>query len=1018
MSKFEEPKIVTPTEEENKASDGKDLKDFFEMVADEDKDKKEKQSKKREKGAKIVPPSELSEKETESIKNNLGVDINNKDKNNSVKKKTLSEKNQEEINKDWAKKEKPEKEEGQKEKVIEIETREVQISRYKEGLEKLRKKRDELIDKEKIENKGKKLRNLNGEIIELEEKLEFFKSEEKEPDKEKETKNKEETTEEESKESKEISELVTIRFEHEINIKKEDLENIEGFNELSLGQQLLVLENLKQATLKDIRGEGSAKSKKEMADAKFLGKIWKGISKKYQIAKIEKLTAKDIKEAGIKFHKKNLEQLTNGIRAHGPEVKMKSGYLEIQYAPGVFKDFNEAATKFSKIPDEWSKETASKEEQKKYKEAKDKYEQEKKDILNFKAEGIGEESAAIYMNNIESNIILNQLLNTHPEVEDQLKKIEDEKIWKKVLKDIVTERGIYAGAGFLTRTATISMIGAIGAPLAAAGMGGFMARKRAKETLKEREIMARKGEEDKSKEAKDFVDAEYLYESIDFLNKELTEESLSEDKKEEMIRSLKFHIEDAKNKIEDGTVNYGKKDVRLFNQYELIGKITYGTIMMRYYDINKEKYEKDIETIDGFLEKQDKEISSAQKKYVRNQVIKGAVMGAGFATAGYAIRYFSESLGWFGGSDEIKKAPSSSEVPVVGKVEEVEEISNILESKTAKKGDSPLSIAKKVYIENAEKLGYKGNIEDASEVKKWAERFSTRHIIGQYISEHPDDYKELIDKIGNPPENPVELDKWMSKVPGSTFNEVLNNKVPNLVQIGDTVSINANGNINAYDPDGKLRIGNLPIESQEIISTEDIEGIMAVENFSDLSLEQVEKIDMLFSQQLGASFEGFQSFDAAERAEKIAGLEKLINKLEKEPSSKFIKRQLQELNMVKDIWEKFGIENIEALKEELAPEVPEVPKEPILDETGTEIKGETPVGSEDNIKEIEELFKKEGSNKKAIDKVIEQVKSGKINREDFREFLFDDARKDDGFISDEERWKINAIMTKLGDKIK
>jgi len=238
------------------------------------------------------------------------------------------------------------------------------------------------------------------------------------------------------------------------------------------------------------------------------------------------------------------------------------------------------------------------------------------------------------------------------------------------------------------------------------------------------------------------------------------------------------------------------------------------------------------------------------------------------------------------------------------------------------------------------------------------------------------------------------------------------------VQIGDTVSINANGNINAYDPDGKLRIGNLPIESQEIISTEDIEGIMAVENFSDLSLEQVEKIDMLFSQQLGASFEGFQSFDAAERAEKIAGLEKLINKLEKEPSSKFIKRQLQELNMVKDIWEKFGIENIEALKEELAPEVPEVPKEPILDETGTEIKGETPVGSEDNIKEIEELFKKEGSNKKAIDKVIEQVKSGKINREDFREFLFDDARKDDGFISDEERWKINAIMTKLGDKIK
>jgi len=810
---------------------------------------------------------------------------------------------------------------------------------------------------------------------------------------------KEETTKEESKESKEISELVVVGFKEELNIKKEDIEKIEGFNELSSGQQLLVLENLKQATLKDIRVEGLVKSKKDIVEAKFLGKIWKGISKKYQIAKIEKTTAKDIKEAGIKFYKENLEQLSIGMRVNGPEVKMKGGHLEIQYADAFFVDFNEAATKFSKIPDEWSKETASKEEQEKYKEAKKRYDKERERLLSFKAKEKGGEEAALYMNNVENNIILNQLLNTHPEVEEQLKKIEDEKVWKKVLKDIVTERGIYAGAGFLTRTATISMIGIIGAPLAAAGMGGFMARRRAKETLKEREIMARKGEEDKSKEAKDFVDAEYLHESINFLIDELNDyESLSADKQEEMIRSLKFHIEDAQNKIKDGTVNYGEKNARLFNQYELIEKISLGNALFKYLGSGveyKEKYEKDIEIIGGFLEKQDKEISDAKKKYVRDQIIRGAIMGAGFATAGYAIRHFAEHLGWFDGSVEKETVEKIAKIKETGNIKEV---SDVWESKIAEKGDSPLSIARKAYIEHAQELGYKGDINDADKVKEWAGKFSTRHIVGQYIGENSDDYKELIDKIGIPPEDPVELDKWMSKVPGSTFNEVLNNKVPSLIQIGDTVSVDANGNINAYDSKGELRIGNLPIETQ---------GIMAVENFSDLSAEQVEKIDKLFSKHLACSFEGFKSFGTAERAEKIAGLEEIINKLKKEPSSKFIERQIDELNMVKQIWGKFGLEDIEMPKEELVSETPKVSQEPIIDETGTEIKGETPVGSEDNIKEIEELFKKQG-----MDKIIEQVRTGKINREDFRAFLIDEARKGDDFVSEDERIKIKDLINR------
>jgi len=861
-----------------------------------------------------------------------------------------------------------------------------------------------------------------------------FPEEEVETKTESETETKPEPETKTGEETKEINSLVSSRFESELNIKKEDLEKIEGFKDLSPGQQFLVLENLKQATLKTIHEEGLAKSKEEIANAKFLGRIWKGISKKYQIFKLEKATAKEIKEGGIDFYKENLEQLVKGIREFGTEVEMKGGRLEIKYASDfnfenlnpkeqlIVNDFNKVATMFSRIPDEWSKETASKSEQKKYKEAKEKYEQVKKDILNLKAEKSSEELAALHMNVIEKGIMLNQLLNTHPEFEEELKKIEDEKIWKKVLKSVATERGIYAGAGFLTRTATVSLIGFMGVPLAAAGMGGFLARKRAKETLKEREIGARRGEEDKSEEAKDFVDAEYLHESIDFLVKELSKDNLSEDKRDEMLRSLNFHIKDAQDKIENGTVNYGKKDVRLFNQYELIKEISSGIVILKYFntDLNEEKYNKDLEVINKFLKKEDKKISRAQKKYINDKMINGVLLGAGFATAGYAIRQFGEAIGWWDDQTGISKKPeklTELKEEIVEQEEKIaiEETSNFLESKVAQKGDSPLSLAKKMYIENAEKLGYK---ESMGDINKWAEKFSTRHIVGQYISEHQGDYKDLIDKVGVPPKDLVELDKWISKVPAKTFNEVLNNKVPNLIHIGDIININNNGDINISSPEGKLRIGHLDLEfKKDALNTTEYKGIMSVEDISKISPEKMEKINELFSKYLVASFEGFKSFSPEEQMEKINELNYLSYKLALETDNNpEIRKSIEEIDMVKEIWKKFIYKDLELekkLPEPVLEKEIEIESNPIPDETGSNLKGETPLGSEENVRRIRGLFEKEGGNEEAIDELVKQTKSGKINKEDFKAFLIDEARKDDNFVSESERVKINNIMSKI-----
>ncbi|MDP3043436.1 MAG: hypothetical protein Q8N21_03460 [bacterium] len=567
-------------------------------------------------------------------------------------------------------------------------------------------------------------------------------------------------------EIKEISLKVIDNFSKEFNINKEDLEQIENFNSLSEGQQLLILENLKQLTLGRIQEESAIKHKKNIAETKFLGRIWQGISKKYQIAKLEKENAEEITQGGMKAHGIVLRQLANGLKEFGPEVEIKDGKLEIQFASELgpehkeqLDEFNRIANGFSRMPYEWSLKTASRKEQAAYNRTEEQYEEAKINIINIKIKNAENEEVFLSMNDIEAKIKLNQFLNTHPKVEKQLQKIKDKKVWLRVWANVATERGIYAGAGFITRTATMSLVGLAGAPLAAATVGGWMARRRGEETLKDREKSARKGAEDKNKETKDYVDAKYIYESIDFLINKL-KESDDTDKQEEMIRSLRFHLNDAQDKIEDGTINFGDKDNRLYNQYELIKKLSDARVYIEqqnyFEDIelimeSKIKYSEDIKVIEKFLEKQEKEISKAQKKYLRDQMIRGAIFSAGFATAGYAIRHFAgEWLGWdkqTKGMSGVKSQKTDlketlarlhkEELEQLQKprfIETVEEMEQAAKEVPAagKIADAKLDLAaihKDEGVEHAirrqleakpENYGYKGDMNDKQAIHKWS----------------------------------------------------------------------------------------------------------------------------------------------------------------------------------------------------------------------------------------------------------------------------------------------------------
>jgi hypothetical protein len=464
-----------------------------------------------------------------------------------------------------------------------------------------------------------------------------------------------------------------------LGIKKDDLEEMEEFKDLSEGQKLLVLENLKQLTLGRIQEEAVENVNKDIAGSNILGKIWKNVSKKYHIAKKEKVNAKELMGGGMGVHEETLKQLVAGAK-NGPEVEIKDGKLEIQYVSGLnnltpeqegqVAEFNVVATEFSKIPYEWSLDTAGGKEKEKYQEVYTKYQRSLENITDIaKKQNKGNECiATLYINDVERNIKLNQFLNNNPEIEKQLENIKDDHVWQRSLAEIVTERGIYSAAGFAVRSATVSLLGLAGVPLAAAGMGGFLAWRRGKKNLKEKEVMARKGIADKELEVKDFVDAKYIQESIDYLVVEIerlskevwrnsdgkliemesSKQTESEKKREEMLRSLKSHLEDAEKKLTDGTVNFGSSKEKLFNQYELMKTISRGAVFlqMNNLDVNNEKYKKDSDVILEFIKKQNTEYSEARRRYLYETTIKGVAWGASFAAVGWAARHFGEA--WFG----------------------------------------------------------------------------------------------------------------------------------------------------------------------------------------------------------------------------------------------------------------------------------------------------------------------------------------------------------------------------------
>jgi len=86
-------------------------------------------------------------------------------------------------------------------------------------------------------------------------------------------------------------EITYSKFESDFNIKKEELDQVDNFKDLTEGQKELVLENLEQFTLSEVQKEAIEQYQKEREEAGFWGKTSMGVFKKFYMAGDEKKTA-------------------------------------------------------------------------------------------------------------------------------------------------------------------------------------------------------------------------------------------------------------------------------------------------------------------------------------------------------------------------------------------------------------------------------------------------------------------------------------------------------------------------------------------------------------------------------------------------------------------------------------------------------------------------------------------------------------------------------------------------------
>lgn len=505
--------------------------------------------------------------------------------------------------------------------------------------------------------------------------------------------------------------------ENEVNLLKLELgiDLPEEFKSLDDAGQLMVLRDLKNRVVDIVKSDAQNKyseylkeenlTKIEKFSRRFDDKFLKGI----QIQQNENWAFEEIKnsEEGKKLIQENLELLTKITKDKKLEVDSKGNVVIKFIETNEFfdeewdkaYDFNNSANKFRNMPYEWgqtekknkvlsffSKESRNKQA---YDKAKKQYDAAREEILNIKSKSGNkeeQEKALIEMLEIDNAIKMDQVLNTHPEFQVALEQMTEGANVRRWMKDSISKsfQGIglsnkaITALGFTARmtakgAATLGAatgITAIAAPIIGASIGALRGNIKAKETLKQNKKQSRYGKEDESKEKVNMTDIDHLSRQLNNLISKVNS-STDEKEKAENLAMLDVRIQHTKGKMEKGEVNFGDAKSALVKQYNILNSLNEAVLLTgsNNGDINKEVENRINYLVQNRSTKTNEEINEKQEKFIKKQMKKSALMGAGFATVGYIARWAGEELGWWGHTENTVVDAKTDEIPEGLKVE-------------------------------------------------------------------------------------------------------------------------------------------------------------------------------------------------------------------------------------------------------------------------------------------------------------------------------------------------------------
>lgn len=305
-----------------------------------------------------------------------------------------------------------------------------------------------------------------------------------------------------------------------MGLENHDIEKIPGWEALSDGQKLLVLEQSAQDTLTHIHKKAQEQFEEKnkiswkLKDYSLEGiasKTWKNITKPYWIHKEEKKIAREVAEGKRAPEMNAVARLVAVTADRNLDIIEKNGraFIQFEYSNGsnspedekIIQHFNEQANEFARVPALWARKEAAraqedtfiKQKYESYKMAKSQYEQARTACIETKVarlvrEGMKEvdaqEKVLAQMNRHDFDIEINQITNTTSNAFAQLETIANSNSLKKFFgSDETVWRGIYTGFGAIGRHTFTETISKVTGPLTAAALGGWRAYRKAQKEI-------------------------------------------------------------------------------------------------------------------------------------------------------------------------------------------------------------------------------------------------------------------------------------------------------------------------------------------------------------------------------------------------------------------------------------------------------------------------------------------------------------------------------------------------------